>query len=177
MAGAVPLFTADFASGQSSCDFVTGGGFIVRPNDAKANFGVAGGCKNGGFFGHLNYIDHGNTPIGTTGPLPFHVHGTSITAYLFTNATTREICGTAETNNPTFPTVKYHVTVTDNGEPGTNDTFIIRLFVDGSFSPIYTTETDPDHTLHGGNIQLHKPNPSTTGTFGGTCPGGGPPPT
>jgi len=23
----------------------------------------------------------------------------------------------------------------------------------------------------GGNIQLHKPNPSTSGSFGGSCPG------
>src|SRR2546427_3254109 len=33
------------ASAQSTCDFLTGGGFIIRPSGAKANFGVAGGCK------------------------------------------------------------------------------------------------------------------------------------
>jgi len=32
----------------------------------------------------------------------------------------------------------------------------------------------PPGTNGGGNIQLHKPNPSTrTGAFGGSCPAGG----
>jgi len=55
------------------CDFLTGGGFIVN-NGAKANFGVAGGCKNGTpTWGHLEYIDHGSG---------LNVHWTSITAYI-----------------------------------------------------------------------------------------------
>src|SRR2546423_15011509 len=43
-------------------DFVTGGGWVVSPSDsnAKANFAVAGGIKNGSFWGHLMYLDHGN---------------------------------------------------------------------------------------------------------------------
>src|SRR5438093_5637976 len=42
------------ASAQSRCDFLTGGGFIIRPSGAKANFGVAGGCKGGSpTWGHL----------------------------------------------------------------------------------------------------------------------------
>src|SRR5207237_10553016 len=46
----------------TSTDFVTGGGWIVSPSDpnAKANFAVAGGIKNGSFWGHLIYFDHGN---------------------------------------------------------------------------------------------------------------------
>ncbi len=56
------------------CDFLTGGGWIVH-NGAKANFGVAGGCKHGSpTWGHLEYIDHG------TG---LNVHWTSITGYFF----------------------------------------------------------------------------------------------
>src|SRR5439155_7543045 len=44
------------ASAQSTCDFLTGGGFIIRPSGAKANFGVAGGCKGGSpTWGHLQY--------------------------------------------------------------------------------------------------------------------------
>ena len=61
----------------------------------------------------------------------------------------------------------------DEGEPGIEDEFDIH-------SPgrlgIYTTEKRPtsphelgDGNVGGGNIQLHKPNPSTTGDFGGTC--------
>lgn len=57
------------------CDFLTGGGFIIRDNGAKANFGVGGGCKHGSpTWGHLQYIDHG------TG---LNVHWETITAYLF----------------------------------------------------------------------------------------------
>src|SRR5262245_3146638 len=37
------------------CDFVTGGGWITgTPSGARANFGVAGGIKDGTFWGHLN---------------------------------------------------------------------------------------------------------------------------
>src|SRR2546428_12802661 len=35
------------ASAQSTCDFLTGGGVIIRPSGAKANFGVAGRSQGG----------------------------------------------------------------------------------------------------------------------------------
>jgi hypothetical protein len=174
MAGAVQLFTADSAIAQENptcdfeSDFVTGGGFIFvdTNNDgsfSNANFGVAGACGNGSFWGHLNYVDH------TTEP-PIQVHWITITAYRNPDSPddfhTRDICGTAETKNPSL-LVDFHVRVTDNDQPETNsDTFIMRLFVNGS--PIYTTENDPDHTLHGGNIQLHEGDPPPKDD--GTCP-------
>lgn len=181
VAVAVPLLTADFAQSWV-CDFVTGGGWIERPNGAKANFGVAGGCKHGVFWGHLNYLDHGNTPDPAVVPPPFHVHWLSITAYREIESRgqegspkikgTREICGTATTNHPAYPVVDFRVEVTDNGEPGVDDIFKIKLGVAGA--EIYSTYNDPNNTLGGdgpggGNIQLHKPNPSNTGDFGGTC--------
>src|SRR6266704_6313492 len=166
------------------CDFLTGGGWIVH-NGAKANFGVAGGCKHGSpTWGHLEYIDHG------TG---LNVHWTSITGYFFwddgSNGTdpqtgqpigTRKICGTARTNQ--FGDVNFAVRARDAGEPGVNDQFDIRL-TDSTGTIVYydtTTECFP-HFLGsyapcaagnggGGNIQLHKPNPSTSGSFGGSCP-------
>lgn len=171
------------------CDFLTGGGFIITrgwmPNPvtdgftplhdpAKANFGVGGGCKHGEpTWGHLNYIDHGNG---------LHVHWISITAYVFVPVGTgtdpkthqplgtRIICGTARTNH--FGDVDFAVRAQDTGEPGVDDVFIIRLKKNGVI--VYTTEGPEDHTLGGtgsggGNIQLHKDNPSTTGSFGGTC--------
>src|SRR3989442_1513211 len=54
------------------CDFTTGGGWILILEESgnKANFGIVGGCKNGGFFGHVNYVDH-NTGL--------HVSSTQIT--------------------------------------------------------------------------------------------------
>lgn len=125
---------------QAQCkDFVTGGGWITgTPSGAKGNFGVAGGIKNGAFWGHLNYIDHG-----PSGP---KVKGTGVTAYVVVEGTTtRHIEGTAEVNGASGFT--YAVDVTDNGEPGRSDTFV--LSVSNGYSA--------GGTLGGGNIQLHKP--------------------
>ena len=158
---------------EQPCDFLTGGGFIIRDSGAKANFGVGGGCKHGSpTWGHLEYIDHG------TG---LNVHWETITAYLFVDqgepsngqpTGARIICGTARTNQ--FGDVDWAVFVRDRGEPGSDDEFTIRLR-DSSGALVYNTEGDSDHTLGGpgeggGNIQLHKPNPSTTGGFGGSYP-------
>jgi hypothetical protein len=165
------------------CDFLTGGGWIVHTG-AKANFGVGGGCKNGSpTWGHLEYIDHG------TG---LNVHGTSITGYFFIDegtgtdpqthqpTGTRGICGTARTN--LYGDVNFAVRAEDLGEPGVNDQFDIRLTDPTSGAPVYDTTTECfPHYLGsyapcspgnggGGNIQLHKPNPSTSGSFGGSCP-------
>jgi len=165
------------------CDFLTGGGWIVHLG-AKANFGIGGGCKHGSpTWGHLEYIDHG------TG---LNVHGTDITGYFFIDqgtgvdpktqqpTGTRGICGTARTNQ--FGDVNFAVRAEDLGEPGINDQFDIRLTDSTTGTIVY--ETSSECTFHylgsyapcspgtggGGNIQLHKPNPSTTGSFGGTCP-------
>jgi len=171
------------ASGSASaweCDFLTGGGFIIRDSGAKANFGVGGGCKHGSpTWGHLEYQDHG------TG---LNVHWTSITGYFEEESNTdsrgkpigvRRICGTARTN--LYGDVDWFVLARDTGEPGVDDEFTIRLTPLGGGIPLYTTEGDSNHTLGGsgpggGNIQLHNPNPSTMGEFGGSCPaafGGG----
>lgn len=171
------------------CDFLTGGGWIV-PFGAKANFGVGGGCKHGlPTWGHLNYIDRGAIPLPTFAPL--HVHWMSITAYFPEpgepfgdprdpkRTGTRFICGTARTNQ-LYGDVYFAVRARDAGEPGVNDEFDIQLrdrLADGSVGPIVYTTDGPGfpHRLGGGtggggNIQLHKPNPSTTGFFGGPCP-------
>jgi len=118
-------------------DFVTGGGWITGPSGAKENFGVAGGIKQGQFWGHLTYIDHG-----PNGP---QVKGTGVTAYTVTNATTRHIEGTAQVNGQDGFT--YQVDVADNGEPGRNDTFTLVL----------SNGYNATGTLGGGNIQLHTP--------------------
>ena len=137
-------------------DFLTGGGWILRDSGAKANFGVGGGTKNSDWWGHLEYIDHG------TG---LDVHATSITAYTYFDTNVRDICGFADTNQ--FGQVAFHLRAADNGEPGVDDVFILRLGQGGVV--VYTTEGDSDHTLGGpepggGNIQLHKGNASNTGT-------------
>jgi len=124
-------------------DFVTGGGWITgTPSGARANFGVAGGMKHGALWGHLTYIDHGSG-----GP---KVKGTGVTAYTapdpVNSPTLRHIEGTAEINGASGT---YVVEVADNGEPGRNDTFTIRL------SNGYTASG----SLAGGNIQLHGESP------------------
>ena len=137
------------------CDFITGGGFIFLNSGARANFGSHGGCKNGAFWGHVNYVDHG----GYNGERPYHVRSTEITGYLFdeTAPTARDICGWATTN--AGETVRFRVRMEDNGEPGINDRYGIRL----SNGYLVTTRNLAEGGPGGGNIQLHKPNPSTTG--------------
>jgi len=123
----------------TGADFVTGGGWTTgTPSGAKGNFGVAGGIKQGTFWGHLTYIDHG-----TNGP---QVKGTGVTAYTVVNATTRHIEGTAQVNGQDGFT--YQVDVVDNGEPGRNDMFTLHLSNNYAVSG----------TLGGGNIQLHLPS-------------------
>ena len=122
--------------GCTAADFVTGGGWITAtPSGAKGNFGVAGGIKQGAFWGHLTYIDHG-----PGGP---RVKGTGVTAYRVVDATTRHIEGTAQVDGQDGLT--YQVDVTDNGEPGRNDSFTLLL----------STGYSASGTLAGGNIQLH----------------------
>jgi len=122
--------------GQPVCeggDFVTGGGWISTPSGRK-NFGVAGGIKGGApLWGHLVYIDH---------EANMKVKGTGVTAYDAPETTTRHIEGTCEVDG-----CPYEVVVTDNGEPGRNDKFAIRL------SNVYNASDK----LAGGNIQLHRP--------------------
>jgi hypothetical protein len=170
------VLTGGSASAQSTCDFLTGGGFIVRPSGAKANFGVAGGCKGGSpTWGHMTYTDRGEG---------LQVKWTRITAYFFDSVGagmdhqptgTRFVCGRAQTNW-TSDEVDWVVRAMDSGEPGTENVFSIQLSQFGTV--IYTTFPDPDVTTGGGrrgggNVQLHKPNPSTAGSFStdpATCP-------
>ena len=141
------MMTSAFANAHiipKPCDFATGGGFVIDDSNDHANFGLVAGCKHHEFFGHVNFIDHN---------IELHVSSLTITGYteIHSGTTRRDICGTAETN--LYGEVGYHVVVFDNGEPGTNDRFGISL------SNGYMLRT---RTLEGGNIQIHKPNASTT---------------
>jgi len=128
------------ACGAPVGDFVTGGGWITGMSGDRANFGVAGGIKNDGLWGHLTYIDHGQGGV--------KVKGTSVTSYEVIGPTSRRIKGMADVDGG--GSVEYTVEVTDAGEPGRDDTFSIMLSNGYSASG----------TLAGGNIQLHaKPGP------------------
>ena len=112
-------------------DFVTGGGWITTSSGARANFAVAAGTRAG--WGHLQYNDHGGVKA----------KGTGVTRYVQTGPTSRHIEGTAEINGSPGT---YQVDVADNGEPGRDDTFFLRL-LPGGYSE--------GGSLGGGNIQLH----------------------
>jgi hypothetical protein len=117
-------------------DFVTGGGFINLAANKKGNFSIGGGIKNNNFWGHLNFIDHNNQ---------MKVHGKTITGYVNVDATTRKISGTADIDGRSG--YSFTAVVSDKGEPGTLDTFWLKL------SNGYDTT---NKKLDGGNIQLHK---------------------
>jgi hypothetical protein len=124
----------------STCkDFVTGGGWITAPDGEKGTFGVSGGMKKDKPWGHLTYVDHGSK--GSENELS--VKGTGVTSYTVVDSTTRHIEGTAEINDKAGT---YQVDVTDNGEPGRDDTFSIQL----------STGYSASGKLAGGNIQVHK---------------------
>ena len=112
---------------------MTGGGWITTPSSAKGNFGVGGGIRQGAFWGHLEYHDHGSG---------MNVHGTGVTAYTVTGPNSRHIEGNADVNGQSLT---YMVDVADNGEPGRSDTFAITL----------SNGYSAGGTLSGGNIQLH----------------------
>jgi hypothetical protein len=152
-----PAVAMQSASGgaavPSPCDFTTSGGFVLTDGGRDANFGAHGGCKNGGFWGHVNYVDH------TTG---YHVDSIAITGYLtpFQGSNIRDICGIATTNNPSDPyPVLFRIRLVDNGEPGVADQFGIRLSTGYKVS----TRLLNAGSHGGGNVQLHDPNPSTVG--------------
>jgi len=130
---------ADIACGGtppcSRQDFVTGGGWITTSSGSRANFAVAGGIKNGLFWGHLTYIDHSNPAM--------KVKGTAVTAYDRTGETSRRIAGAADVDGRG---ANYVADVMDGGEPGRGvDTFRLSL----------TTGYFEGGPLDGGNIQLH----------------------
>jgi len=148
----------------SPCDFTTGGGFVITDNGNHANFGLVGGCKHGGFFGHVNFVDHD-----TSGEFArLHVSSDSIDAYFepAPGSNVRDICGTADTN--LFGTVKFRARTEDNSDPSPGDgrgvdKFGLKLT---GVSPPYTGISAvivSTRVLAGGHIELHKPNPSTTG--------------
>ncbi len=186
----------------SPCDFTTGGGFIlIAPgtafnaaglpeSDQNANFGLVGGCKNGGFFGHVNYVDHNNG---------LHVSSDSITGYVnpcpgcslpeANNA--RDICGTADATDPSsgqnFGTVLFRVRTIDaeqQSSPPPKDKFGIELRTLDDSTTVYLVPTrclasdSPTGDVTtcssvnpgGGDIELHKHNPSTFSNIGASCP-------
>ena len=151
----------------SPCDFTTGGGFVLTDSGNHANFGLVGGCKNGGFFGHVNFVDHDTTnTVNSLCCAGLHVNG-PVSAYFepAPGSNVRDLCGTADTN--LFGTVKFRARTEDNNDPNPGGAGVDRfgLKITG-VSPPFTGATAvvvTTRVLAGGDIELHKPNPSTTG--------------
>jgi len=137
------------------CDFITAGGDVKKDDGNRANFGAHGGCKNGEFWGHVNYVDHTNQ---------FHMDSTRITGYLYDPAypNARDICGFARINDQPEE-VMFRVRLVDNGEPGRTDMF--GIVIDNWYTAgdrFYKVTTRELVNPGGGNVQLHKSNPSNT---------------
>jgi type VI secretion system secreted protein VgrG len=125
---------------------VTGGGQIPVPDpnssnplatgDGRATFGFNSqpekGCTDGAAKGHFNYVNH------VTG---LHVNGKVLNSQLVAPNTVRFTgeCGTG---------CSFTVTVQDNGEPGTFDTF--SLSVTGTKNEVRSLRV-----ISRGNIQFH----------------------
>jgi hypothetical protein len=146
------------------CDFTTGGGFVITDSGKKANFGAHGGCKNGEFWGHVNYVDH------ATG---YHVNSVEITAYLApqgVSSPVRDVCGIARTNRDDDP-VWFRVRLVDTGEPGSQDQFGIllakRTSAEGEYPAVFeniytvTPRQLSSQKPGAGNVEKHEPNAST----------------
>ena len=139
------------------CDFVTGGGFVWKDNGNMVNFGAHGGCKNGKFWGNFNVIDHENN---------FQMKAEKITGYLYDPEFPegRDICGWARINNADN-LVMFRMRLNDNGEPGKKDEF--GIIIDNwhtageRFYKVSVRKLNAGDG-GGGNIVVHKGNPSNT---------------
>lgn len=132
---------AGVVAGSQNCssadEFMTGGGWLSgTAGSAKRSFGVIGGVKQGqNFFGHLVYINRVTN---------HRVEG-RINLYAPGSGNLRVMNGTGQANGEAS---EFKVTVADNGEPGTLDSFSIEFTGAGG-----GTDTG---TLAGGNLQLHQ---------------------
>ena len=116
---------------------VTNGGRITADNGDKATFG--GNAKGAGPSGQEQFQDHGPAA-------DMNVHSTAILAVTCSaDRTAASIFGTATIDG--VGPVDFRIDVTDLGEPGTSDTYRLRL------STGYDTGIQ---TLVGGNVQIHK---------------------
>lgn len=115
---------------------VTNGGRITTADGDKATFG--GNAKGSGPSGQEEYQDHGSA-------VDINVHSIDVQAVSCSrDRTAASIFGTATVNGAGV--FNYRIDVQDQGEPGTSDTYRIRL------SNGYDSGAQ---VLTGGNIQIH----------------------
>jgi hypothetical protein len=119
---------------------ITNGGWITADNGDTATFGGNAKVSAGGSpSGQEDYQDHGPAQAIT-------VKALSVAAIVCgSDRTTATIIGTASVNGS--GSYEYEIDVKDGGEPGTNDTYAIRIPGVPYNSGV--------HDLQGGNIQIH----------------------
>lgn len=116
---------------------VTGGGWILTAPSKKANFGFVAHYENAvAPSGNLKYDDNA---------AGLKINGNVTILSVDRTTGTSTFGGTARVNG--VDGYAYMVTVTDNGEPGNDDTFAIR---------IPSISYKASGALMGGNIQVHK---------------------
>jgi hypothetical protein len=117
----------------------SGGGWFVSGGSAKRHFGVDATYNTGAALpgGSVAYDDGAGTSVSANVVDRFRISGA--TAVLNGPATVNGRAG-----------YRYEVTVTDNGEPGRNDTFKIVLTRPGDMAYSYSASG----TLGGGNIKV-----------------------
>jgi Bacterial Ig-like domain (group 1) len=117
---------------------ITNGGWFIANNTDRVNFGGnAQVDAAGNVSGDEEYQDQGPAQA-------FNLHGNVLVVVCGTDGKSATIFGNATIDGNGSHT--YRIDVVDNGEPGVNDHY--RLRVD--------TYDSGDHTLMGGNIQVHK---------------------
>jgi hypothetical protein len=115
---------------------VTAGGHITAPSGDKATFGGNAQAKSADAVkGQQTYIDHS-----VAGGLRFK---STQTTSVICDGNRATILGAGEADGQP---VTYRIDVTDNGEPGRDDTYRIRL------SNGYDSG---EQRLRGGNVQVH----------------------
>ena len=126
----------DPSPGSTAGCKLTGGGQIVAQNGDPASFsGNAQAKSKGDVKGQLNYTDHGPAQ-------PLQVKSKTVSSVIC-SGTAATIRGQATAGSQT---VDYRIDVVDNGEPGRNDTYRLRLS---------TGYDSGQRTLGSGNLQVH----------------------
>jgi hypothetical protein len=146
---------------------VSGGGYLVL-SDSAGLFAGDDGTRNG--FGFTVKYRKGNAPQGRAnvivrrGALTYQIKATAITSLTVKNgrATLQAKATIQDITNPLLPVpidgnAKLQISMTDNGEPGTDDTIGITVLNKKGgvwFSSNWTGSRTAEQQLDGGNLQI-----------------------
>ncbi|WP_201361691.1 family 43 glycosylhydrolase [Dictyobacter formicarum] len=132
-----------------SLGFTTGGGILIH-SGVRADFGFnVKYLKNGQAQGQFIYIEHR-----PTGDVVVKSNVLDTLAIIKSSPTSSTAVFTGKATNNGVGNYTFQVTGVDNGEPGTNDQFGLKLSSPGG-AVVADLTFDP-LTLNGGNIQIHQ---------------------